>query len=543
MGAQTEALLKLVLCAGAVAVLARRHLRPGRLGADQAGRWLVLAAVVAALAYTNFGRFQGWPPLHTRELFHYFLGSKYYPELKHDGLYVASVAAQFQSHPELAVQPYLRDLRTKRVAALGALEGHAQRVRERFSDARWQQFVTDHDYFVTPQDHYRLTWFRLDHGYNPSPTWSFVARLFSRWLPAGDAPFLFLASLDFFLLGAMCFGIYRVYGGRVAAMVVLLLGLGAPWRYDWVGGAFLRADWIAATGLGICALRRERFVLAGALIGYAAMIRVFPAAFLVGPAVVALREWTQGSPPRWLLRLAAGALAAVAVGGLAGSLTGSGLATWPEFLENMRVYRERLPANGIGLKHAILLDRVATLPEQMGASLQESETRRDAALARAEQERRPWYLAASALLIAITLAAMWKRTPDEAALLGSALLFGALSMACYYWIVLALVPLAGALWLPTASVLAISALVFAITWISSEQLAVTYGAASWALLLFFAVWLVRSAIRAPDGPSATPPASRSPRPARPAARSARRPAGSAASDARRSDRSRRSLPW
>jgi hypothetical protein len=381
------------------------------------------------------------------------------------------------------------------VAALGALEGHAQRVRERFSEARWQQFVADHDYFVTPQDHYRLNWFRLDHGYNPSPTWSFVARLFSRWLPAGDGPFLFLASLDFLLLGAMCFGIYRVYGGRVAAMVVLLLGLGAPWRYDWVGGGFLRADWIAALGLGICALQRERFALAGALIGYAAMIRVFPAAFLVGPAVVALRQWTQGSPPRWLLRLAAGALAAVVIGGLAGSLTGSGFTTWPEFLENMRVYRERLPTNGMGLKNAILLDRVAALPEQMGVSLQENETRRDTAIARAEQERRPWLIAGSALLIAMTLAAMWSRTPDAAAVLGSALLFCALSMACYYWIVLALVPLAGALWLPTAGVLGISALVFGTIWIGSEQLVVSYGAASWALLIFFALWLAPSAWR------------------------------------------------
>ncbi len=495
MDATTEAALKLLLCAGAVAVLARRHLSPGRLGEDRAGTWLALAAVVAALAYANFGRFHGWPPLHTRELFHYFLGSKYYPELKHDGLYVASVAAQFQSQPELGAQPHLRDLRTKRVAELGALEGHFQQVRRRFEDARWQQFVADHDYFLSPRDHFRLTWFRLDHGYNPSPTWSFFARLFSTWLPAGDGPFLFLARLDFLLLGAMCFGIYRVYGGRIAAMVVLLLGLGAPWRYDWVGGAFLRADWIAALGLGICTLKRERFALAGALISYAAMIRIFPAAFLVGPAGVALRQWTQGSPPRWLLRLAAGVLAAVTLGFLAGSLTGNGFATWPEFFENMRVYRERLPGNGIGVKNAILVDRVAAIPEATGDSLLENEKRRESAIARAEQERRPLLVVASLLVIAMTLAAMWNQTPDEAAVLGSGLLFGALSMAGYYWIVLALVPLAGALWLPTAGVLGISALVFGIIWISSEQLAVTYAAASWALLLFFALWLAPSGWR------------------------------------------------
>ena len=79
MDAPTEAVIKLLLCVGAIAVLARRHLRPGKLSVDRAGVVLVMAAVIAGLAYTNFGQFNRWPPLHTRELFHYFLGSKYYP--------------------------------------------------------------------------------------------------------------------------------------------------------------------------------------------------------------------------------------------------------------------------------------------------------------------------------------------------------------------------------------------------------------------------------------------------------------------------------
>jgi hypothetical protein len=211
--------------------------------------------------------------------------------------------------------------------------------------------------------------------------------------------------------------------------------------------------------------------------------------------VVALREWREGSPPRWLLRLAAGVLAAVLLGVLAGSLTGSGFAAWPDFVENLRVYRERLPANGIGLKSALLADRVAAIPDPTSASLLEDDTRRESALASAENERRPWIVAGSLLLIALTLAAMWSLAPDQAAVLGSALLFSALSMTCYYWIVLALIPLAGALWLPTAGVLGISALVFGIIWISNEQLAVTYGAASWALLIFFVLWLAPSAWR------------------------------------------------
>jgi hypothetical protein len=84
---------------------------------------------------------------------------------------------------------------------------------------------------------------------------------------------------------------------------------------------------------------------------------------------------------------------------------------------------------------------------------------------------------------------MWNRPPHEAAVLSSALLFSTLSIASYYWIVLAFVPLAGALWLPTAAVLGASALVFGMIIVSPEQLAMQYGAASWALLILFTMWL------------------------------------------------------
>jgi hypothetical protein len=294
----------------------------------------------------------------------------------------------------------------------------------------------------------------------------------------------------------MCLGIARVFGGRTAAMVILLLGLGAPWRYDWIGGAFLRADWFAALGLGLCALKRERMLLAGGLIGYAALIRVFPAAFLVGPAVVGLRQWTQGTPPRWLLRFAAGALAAAAIGLAAGSLSGAGLAAWPAFLHNLTVYRAQLPENGISLENAVLVDRTARLEATTGDSNLQYDLAWEADTERAARERRPWILAASLLLSALALSAMWRRPALEAAIFGCALLFAALPMASYYWIMLALVPLAGGGWLPTAGVLAVSAFVFGMILATGESLAITYGAASWAVLVFLTLWLA-SVVRRP----------------------------------------------
>lgn len=495
MDPQTEATIKLLLCIGALVVLARRHLLlPGKIDADRAGTLLMVAAVVAGFAYTNFGLFQRWPPLHTRELFHYFLGSKYYAELEHDGLYVASMTAQFESHPELEVQALMRDLETHEILPIQSFEHRHEEVRARFDDDRWAQFVADHDYFVTPEGVQELGVYRLDHGYNPSPTWTFVARLFSTHLQASDATFLFLASLDLLLMGAMCFAIFKTYGGRVAAMVVLLLGLGAPWRYGWIGGAFLRADWLAAVGLGICALKRERFVLAGGLIGYAAMVRIFPIAFLVGPTVVALRQWRAGERPLWLLRLAAGALTAATVGFGVGTLTGNGPGVWRVFFENISVYRENRPTNGIGLEDALLADRAASIRAETNNAVEGGKTLWTMRMDELARERRPLILAALVLLVVLALVSMWSRPPPEAAVLGAVLLFAGLSMACYYWIMLALVPLAGALWLPTAGVLGVNVLMYDMLTGTPTREKV-YGACSFALFVFWLLWLVPWAMK------------------------------------------------
>lgn len=92
----------------------------GRLRLER-GLCVALAALGVA-AFLNFGALhhqfdRGF--VHRWEHFHYHLGSKYFPELGYDGLYVASLAAQHASHPQLPVGRRLRDLRTRR-GRLGA---------------------------------------------------------------------------------------------------------------------------------------------------------------------------------------------------------------------------------------------------------------------------------------------------------------------------------------------------------------------------------------------------------------------------------------
>jgi len=350
---QTEILIKGTLSLIALAVVIWRHVGARRLDERQAGQLLVLVAVVAAISYPNFGRFHGRGDIHHWEQFHYFLGSKYFPELRYDGIYAASVAAERELRLRRKVQSHVRDLRSNDVVPVGRIQDHVREVKDRFSPDRWRGFVADVRYFLKSNNYAYITKIRKDHGYNPTPAWTFSARLFSRWLPANDTTLSGLAWIDPLLLAVMFVFIFRTYGSRVGCLALVIFGLGYPWRFDWVGGAFLRQDWLAAVGIGVCLLRREKFALAGSLFAYAAMVRVFPGAFVVGPAVVALHHLVRRKSIRWFRGLCAGFLAGVAICLLAGTLTGVGVSAWPRFLDNLAKHHGTWLTNNVGMKNVV----------------------------------------------------------------------------------------------------------------------------------------------------------------------------------------------
>src|SRR5262245_39913387 len=203
MELRTELWVKGTLCLIGMALVLWRLRRPGKLGPRDAGSALVLFSMVCAAAYLNFGRFHGAGMVHHWEQFHYVLGSKYFPEVGYDGLYVASMGAQLATEPDRLRPTYLRDLRNNQVVETDALSRHGYEVRQRFSDARWQQFTRDHKVFLDINNDEYLAKIRTDHGYNPTPTWTFTARLFSGWGALSDGRLLAFAWIDLVLFAAL----------------------------------------------------------------------------------------------------------------------------------------------------------------------------------------------------------------------------------------------------------------------------------------------------------------------------------------------------
>jgi hypothetical protein len=481
----------------AVVVVIWRHLRPGELKKEQAGQLLGVMAIVAVTAYTNFGHFHGAGMVHHWEQFHYFLGSKYFAEVGYDGIYTASLAAERELDLGHPVQSYMRDLRTNEVVAVRGLINHMDEVRERFTDERWALFKQDTRYFLERNRYSYLTSIRRDHGYNPTPTWTFTAQLFSRWPSASDATLIALAWIDPLLLAAMFVMIFRTFGSRVGCLALIIFGLGYPWRFDWVGGAFLRQDWLAAVGVAICLMKRGRLALAGGLVAYAFMVRVFPGGFLVGPAVVAVRHLVDRRSIGWFLRLAVGFAIGVGLCLAAGSLTGRGPAAWSEFEWNLNKHHGTWLTNNVGLKNLLLYDGATMRREDVDFSLPEPWIKWQQKMNRLQDERRPLLLVAAGFFIAVVAAASWRLEIHEAAVLGAAVAFAAVVLTCYYWVMLLFVPMGRGRWGPTAAWLGLNSGIYALHLSTMNGLSfeLVYGVTSWALALFFLAWMAPDAVK------------------------------------------------
>ena len=482
------------MIAAAVALWGDRLLgRPDKAdarGRRKAGPLLWITALIAVAAYYNFGSFHSPGYVHHWEQFHYHLGSKYFPELGYDGLYAASMVAQEETRPDLGLQPWVRDLRTNEVEPVAKILEHGREVKARFTPARWRSFQADHGHFLQSLAWSYLGGIRMDHGYNPTPTWTFVARLFDT-RGATDLDTLILLGLLNPLLLLVLFGfVITTYGSRVGTLSLIVFGLGYPWRFFWIGGAFLRLDWLAAVGVAICLLRRERYRWAGFLLAYAAMVRIFPVLFLLGPGVLAVRALVKKEDFGWAWKLAEGFALGTLLCLLAGGFTGRGFGAWEELATNLEKHHGTWLTNNVGLANVVLYDTDTLHRRDVDFSLPEPWLLWQLKMDRLKEERRLATGALAGLFLLIAAAASWRAERDESVVLGIGAVFTLLLLTCYYWIMLLLVPLRRRPppHLATAVLLLLSVVLCGVHLATPPSFEMIYGVMSWALALLFLAW-------------------------------------------------------
>jgi len=277
------------------------------------------------------------------------MGGKYARELGYDRLYDCVAVADAEDAPH-TIRPSIRNLRTDRLESpLGVLLDPRDRCRAQFEPARWAAFKADVGHFRQKLGR-RWASVVTDHGYNGTPAWALAGKLLASTGPASDAQILALCLIDPLLLLAATALVWRAFGWRVLAVALLVFATFFPSRFYWTGGSFLRWDWVFCTTAVVCLLRLGRPWLAGAAMGYAALLRLFPAVMLAGPVFALATTFVRDRQldRRMLAVLGGAALSALVILPASTAVVGR-LDAWPACLKNITMHHGETSTNRVGL--------------------------------------------------------------------------------------------------------------------------------------------------------------------------------------------------
>ena len=296
----TEAKANAVKLAGAVALAAllvwgwnleerkqgRKYRRSRRLA-------IAFLGLLGVFGWFNFGKFHSGRFIHIWEHYHYFMGSKYFPELRYTRLYECSAIAEAELYGrERVARRTMRDIAsTNLIGSTADILAHPDRCKSHFTPARWEAFKKDTAYFIRSLGG-RWAGSQKDHGYNGTPWWTIVPSILTNLAgEANDRTILLLGLLDPVLILLMFAGIWWAFGLEIFAVAATFFAINFPSRFYWNGGAFLRYDYLALIVLGICMLKKRKHAVGGAMLAAGAAFRLFPLFFSVGPAMQGFWRW------------------------------------------------------------------------------------------------------------------------------------------------------------------------------------------------------------------------------------------------------------
>ncbi len=336
-------------------------------------------AVLALASFYNLGHpqfydsAQGEPTyVHSWDMRVYFPAVKYFDELGYDGVYLASLKAyadeELDGRIESIAEVEVRDLRDYEMRTVADLAEEIQGVEARFSAERWTEFKRDMSYFWGSMGRRAYLDSLRDHGGNATPAWLLAAYLLYHSAEANESTLLFGAVFDPLLLLLLIAVIGRTFGLRAALVCMVAYGATTVYQFgsNW-GGSTFRNDWMVLIGLGACALKARRWTVAGILLGWASMIRAFPALallFLAAPIgwrmLSALQGGNEGARPMTelgpLLKVGAGVLI-IALGlGAASTAVFGWEESWGAWSEKIAMHANRPNVNHLGIRALVSYD-------------------------------------------------------------------------------------------------------------------------------------------------------------------------------------------
>jgi hypothetical protein len=440
MGPPEVALVKLFvgLAAALLLVVGADLQGRGKSGEFRRARSVALAVLGAAGALCWWNLFQFHYPgfQQGHELYHYYLGGKYFPELGYTRLYSCTAVADAEVIPRKHLRGLpLRDLASNRIVPILDAVDHPERCTAHFQPARWKEFRDDVGWFRSRMRAVDWHGLKVDHGFNAPPAWGVLGVSVANLLDVSSRSVIAASLIDSLLQLAMWSAVAWAFGWRILCVGLVFWGTNSLGEFSFVGGGYLRQDWLAAAVVGLCALRRNKHATAGALLATSALLRVFPLFLILALGTKTLASmWRARSwrPPAAHLRFAGGCLLAVAILVPLSGATSGGFDSWPRFAGNIRKHAEIPLLNYLGLRTLASYHPANPIPVDLGADTERWQRRRGEVLG-----DRSWLVAAGCLFYVLLLARAAGRAPDwVVAILGVGGVAVFLEITAYYYAVL-----------------------------------------------------------------------------------------------------------
>jgi hypothetical protein len=418
---------------GALWVAGYRALEP-RSPSERAALRLSLAVLfVGALHVENFSAIEQMyarGSLRIWNVYHYYLGSKYFDELGYTGLYGQTLLADREGPRLLGHVHLVRDLTDYRIKPVDEVVPPARAPA--FTDERWREFKRDLSVLLPQGTGRQWEGILTDRGYNPTPFWNTAGAALSRRLEVTDrAGLMLVGSIDLLVYLTMIAAVWWAFGAEASMLSFLCFAM-LPFNPGRLIGGYIQYDWLAAIVLGVCFLKKGLAIPAAIALGYATMARVFPLLLVGGLAVPALQHLlARRRLDRFTKKLALTFIATCALGVAVGAGSAKGMGGWTEWRDKIETHNWEMSfgKGRVGLRHIFT--------HHPGADFEPTEEARKATY---ERQKAGYYVAAP-LGLALFLAAVWRRSKVNSVLLAMVLVFVLLVPSHYYWSILALLPL------------------------------------------------------------------------------------------------------
>ena len=413
--------LKLLLTAATLLLVYLRY-RAGKAGTYSLRTKVAVGVVVvfSFCVFHNLGTFRGGSFVHYGEMFHYYVGPKYFKELGYYDLYNAVIVADTEQGNEFAPLPFFTDLKTYKNVKREVALRDAERIKGLFSEQRWEAFKADIAFFKSKIDKPSspdMIFLLMDHGYNASPVSTFLLGTLTNLVPLTHV--LWLALIDIAVVLLMIALVFRSFGFEVGALFAVYFFTSILSGQEFLSGSLLRWDWLLFIVVAVCLLERRRYAWAAFFLTLAAMLRIFPAVLFYGIAVSLfqkLRATRKIDKPTARFTVTAGATALLLFVLPSVSL-GSVTQPWQDFYGKISLHESGVYVNHLGFAGVALFEPSQLSLERFATAYQG----RDPDIVRHWQDvkehelrnKKPLMIFAALVVLACITAVIWRRQEDE----------------------------------------------------------------------------------------------------------------------------------